>query len=61
MCSKVGNGVGLRSLSVVARVKKGPVLLSIEGSFNPEDPSDGVKKSIEFLDGQAMRLANSVP
>ena len=59
----LGTGVGKLSkmLETVARVKKGPVLLSIECSFDPEDPSDGVKKSIEFLDGQAIRLGNSVP
>ncbi len=59
----LGTGVGRLSqmLEAVARVKTGPVLLSIECSFNPEDPSDGVRKSIEFLDGQARRLAGTKP
>lgn len=55
----LGAGVGKlpRMLETIARIAKGPILLSIECSFNPEDPSDGVRKSIEFLDGQAIRLA----
>jgi sugar phosphate isomerase/epimerase len=59
----LGAGVGklAKMLETVARVKNGPVLMSIECSFNPENPSDGVKKSIEFLDGQVMRLANPAP
>ncbi len=59
----LGTGVGRlpKMLETVARVKKGLVLLSIECSFNPEDPSDGVRKSIEFLDGQARRLAGTKP
>jgi sugar phosphate isomerase/epimerase len=59
----LGTGVGKlpEMLETLARVKSGPVLLSIECSFNPEDPSDGVKKSIEFLDSQAILLANSTP
>ena len=59
----LGTGVGKLSkmLATLARVKKGPVLLSIECSFDPEDPSPGVKKSIEFLDNQAIRLANPAP
>jgi len=29
----------------------------IECHSDPDDPCDGVKKSLEFLDAQAMRLA----
>ena len=59
----LGTGVGKmqKMLETVARVKKGPVLLSIEYNSNPDNPSDDVKKCIEFLDGQAIRLANPVP
>lgn len=55
----LGTGVGRlpEMMETLARVKQGPVLLCIECSFNPEDPSEGVKKSIDFLDHQAMRLA----
>ncbi|MHB8903109.1 MAG: hypothetical protein ACYC6Y_30480, partial [Thermoguttaceae bacterium] len=57
----LGTGVGnlARMLETVARVKKGPVLMSIECSFNPEDPSDGVRQSIRFLDDQSLRLAKA--
>jgi sugar phosphate isomerase/epimerase len=56
----LGTGVGKlpNMLETLARVKKGPVLLSVECSFNSEDPSPGVKKSIDFLDAQAIRLAD---
>lgn len=59
----LGTGVGKlpNMLETLARIKKGPVLLSIECSFDPENPSPGVKKSIEFLDNQAIRLANPAP
>jgi len=45
-------------LETVAKVKKGPVLFSIEYTSNPDHPSDDVKKCLEFLDAQAVRLAN---
>ena len=59
----LGTGVGKmqKMLETVARVKKGPVLFSIEYNSNPDNPSDDVKKCIEFLDGQAIRLANLAP
>lgn len=55
----LGTGVGKlpSMLEALAKVKKGPVLLSIECSADPAAPSEGVKKSVEFLDCQAMRLA----
>ena len=59
----LGTGVGKlpKMLESVAKVKKGPVLLSIEYNSNPDNPSDDVKKCIEFLDGQALRLAKPAP
>ncbi len=59
----LGTGVGemQKMLDTVARVKKGPVLFSIEYNSNPDNPSDDVKKCIEFLDAQAIRLANHAP
>jgi sugar phosphate isomerase/epimerase len=58
-----GTGVGKIDtlLETLAKVKKGPVLLSIEYGSNPEDPSGGVKQSLEFLDTQAIRLAKPAP
>jgi hypothetical protein len=40
------------------RIKKGPVLISIEYNSNPQNPSADVRQCIEFLDAQAIRLAN---
>ncbi|NLX94595.1 MAG: sugar phosphate isomerase/epimerase [Rhodopirellula sp.] len=59
----LGSGVGNlpEMLETLARVKKGPVLLSIECHSDPDNPVDGVKKSLEFLDAQAMRLAKLAP
>ena len=59
----LGSGVGKMQtmLETVARVKKGPVLISIEYNSNPENPSHDVKQCIDFLDSQAIRLANSAP
>jgi sugar phosphate isomerase/epimerase len=56
----LGTGVGemRKMLETVARVKQGPVLLSIEYNSNPDNPSADVKKCLEFLDAQALRLAN---
>jgi sugar phosphate isomerase/epimerase len=55
----LGTGVGQlqQMLDTVVRVKKGPVLLSIEYNSHPDNPADDVKKCIEFLDAQAIRLA----
>lgn len=59
----LGSGVGNlpKMLETLAEVKTGPVLLSIECHDDPDSPCDGVKKSIEFLDTQAMRLARRAP
>ena len=59
----LGTGVGKlqNMLETIAKVKKGPVLMSIEYNSNPDNPSDDVKKCIEFLDGQALRLAKPAP
>jgi sugar phosphate isomerase/epimerase len=59
----LGTGVGKlpKMLETVTRVKKGPVLISIEYNSNPQNPSDDVKKCVEFLDAQAIRLANRAP
>lgn len=59
----LGSGVGNlpKMLETLAKVKAGPVLLSIECHSDPDDPCDGVKKSLEFLDAQAMRLAKLAP
>ena len=59
----LGSGVGNlpKMLETLAKVKKGPVLLSIECHSDPDNPCDGVKKSLEFLDAQAMRLAKLAP
>jgi sugar phosphate isomerase/epimerase len=59
----LGTGVGKLQdmLATVARVKKAPVLFSIEYNSNPANPSDDVKKCIEFLDRQAIRLAHLAP
>jgi sugar phosphate isomerase/epimerase len=59
----LGTGVGKlpKMLETLAKVKKGPVLLSIECHSNPDHPFDGVKKSVEFLDAQAIRLAKPAP
>lgn len=59
----LGSGVGNlpKMLETLAKVKKGPVLLSIECHSDPDSPCDGVKKSIEFLDAQALRLAKLAP
>lgn len=59
----LGTGVGNlpKMLETVARLKKGPVLFSVEYVSNPDNPSADVKKCIEFLDAQAIRLASSGP
>lgn len=59
----LGTGVGQmqKMLETIARVKKGRVLLSIEYNSNPDNPADDVKKCIEFLDAQAIRLAHRTP
>lgn len=59
----LGTGVGKleKMLETVARVKKGPVLFSVEYNSNPANPSRDVKKCIEFLDAQAIRLAKPAP
>lgn len=59
----LGTGVGRlgKMLETVAKVKKGPVLLCIEYNADPQNPSSGVKKSIEFLDAQMLRLAKLAP
>ncbi|MDD4268089.1 MAG: TIM barrel protein [Thermoguttaceae bacterium] len=59
----LGTGVGkLQDMfDTLARVKKGPVLLSVEYTSNPENPADDVKQCIQFLDRQAIRLAGSSP
>ncbi|NLS93931.1 MAG: hypothetical protein GXX96_17360 [Planctomycetaceae bacterium] len=59
----LGTGVGkmAKMLETVAKVKQGPVLMSIEYVSNPDNPSQDVKQCLEFLDGQAIRLANSAP
>lgn len=59
----LGSGVGNlpKMLETLAKVKKGPVLLSIECHADPDNPCDGVKKSVEFLDAQAMRLTGRTP
>jgi len=59
----LGSGVGNlpKMLETLARVKEGPVLLSIECHSDPDNPLEGVKKSLEFLDAQAMRLAKPAP
>ena len=56
----LGTGVGQmqKMLEAVAKVKTGPVLFSVEYNSNPDNPSADVKKCIEFLDAQAIRLAN---
>jgi sugar phosphate isomerase/epimerase len=56
----LGTGVGRMPtmLETVARVKKGPVLLSIEYNSSPDDPAPEVKKCVDFLDAQALRLAS---
>ncbi len=55
----LGTGVGKmeKMLETAARVKKGPVLISIEYNTNPDNPSDDIRQCIDFLDRQAMRLA----
>jgi len=57
----LGSGVGNlpKMLETVARIKRGPVLLSVEYNSSPDNPSDDVKKCIEFLDAQAIRLAKA--
>lgn len=57
----LGTGVGKlqNMLETLARVKKGPVLLSVEYTANPDNPSDDLKQCIRFLDRQAIRLAGS--
>jgi sugar phosphate isomerase/epimerase len=59
----LGSGVGNlpKMLDTLAKVKKGPVLLSIECHADPDNPCDGVKKSLDFLDAQAMRLSKLAP
>jgi len=59
----LGTGVGKlpKMLETVAKVKKGPVLFSIEYNSHPDNPSSDVKKCIEFLDAQAIRLAKPAP
>jgi sugar phosphate isomerase/epimerase len=59
----LGTGVGKlqKMLETVAKVKKGPVLFSIEYTSNPDHPSDDVKQCLEFLDAQAVRLVNLAP
>lgn len=58
----LGTGVGNlpKMLETVAKVKKGPVLFSVEYTSRPDNPTDDVMKCLEFLDAQAIRLAKSV-
>jgi sugar phosphate isomerase/epimerase len=59
----LGTGVGQmqKMLETVVRVKKGPVLISVEYNSSPDNPAGDVKKCIEFLDAQAIRLAHDAP
>jgi sugar phosphate isomerase/epimerase len=59
----LGSGVGNlpKMLATLASVKEGPVLLSIECHSDPDNPLEGVKKSLEFLDAQAIRWTKRSP
>lgn len=59
----LGSGVGNLSdmLEVLAVVNPNPILIGIEYTSNPENPTPDVQKSIEFLEKEAVRIASAPP
>lgn len=55
----LGTGVGNMTefFKTLVQVKKGPVLISVDYLSQPEDPSEGVRKSIECIMKAAETLA----
>ncbi|MDO5567411.1 MAG: TIM barrel protein, partial [Planctomycetia bacterium] len=55
----LGKGVGQmdKFLKTLAKVKKGPVLISIEYVSNPASPDDDVRECIRFIEKTAMEIA----
>ncbi|MDD3586854.1 MAG: hypothetical protein PHQ75_06690 [Thermoguttaceae bacterium] len=55
----IGTGVGNMTefFKTLVQVKKGPVLISVDYLSQPEDPSDGIRKSIECIKKAAETLA----
>lgn len=55
----LGTGVGkiAQMLEALAAVNANPVLIGLEYTSNPEDPSADVQQSIEFIQNEAVRIA----